>query len=160
MQSTSGNSPFHGEGAHILEADFAKDPIPGMGTGAAQLWAGKQLLEERLSIPASSEQSMPFSGFFWPGGGLGAGSWAPIALEFVKITAKYILFLILCQAGIISGMGELLSDAREVWGTCVLTGVPHSIFPDPNIQSSAPCWMQPFPTQEPSPKSSCYLRIL
>lgn len=54
--------------------------------------------------------------------------WAPIAVEFVKITAKYVLFLTLCQAGIISGVRELLGGAREMWGyPCPQWGPPQHL---------------------------------
>lgn len=143
-------------GTSIFEVGFANGPIllpiTGMGTGTAQLWAGKQLLVGRSSIAASSEQSMPFLGFFWLGVALVQVLWAPIALEFVKITAKYVLFLSLCQAGIISEMREHSVVPGRCGGTCALIGVPHSIslgwiwITDPNIQSSAQCWTQPCPT--------------
>lgn len=150
-------------GMSIFEVDFANGPIllpiTGMGTGTAQLWAGKQLLAGRFSIPVISEQSMPFSGFFWLGGGLGAGSLGSNRRGICKNNSK-ICFI----PEPLPGWDYFWNEGIAWWcqgdvGVPVPSaGVPHSIFLgwiwiiDPNIQSSAPCWTQPLPTQESSPQ--------
>lgn len=136
-------------GTRILEFGFANGPIllpmPGMGTGTAQLFAG------RLSIPASSEQSMPFSDFFWLRGGVGAGSLRSSCTGICKNNSKTCFI-----PEPLPGWDYFWSEgvARQCQGDVGVPvpslGTPQHLFGivDPNI----PCWIQPFPMQEPIPK--------
>lgn len=150
-----------------MEADFATGPIllpiTGMGTGIAQLRAGKRLLAGRLSIPASSEQSMPFLGFFWPWGSLDAGSLGSNIPGIIKNNSK-ICFI----PEPLPGWDYFWNEgvARQCQGD---VGVPvpspgsptasfwdgsGSLIPTPRAQPCA--GSNPFPF----PKYSCYLRII
>ena len=123
---------------------------------------------------AGSEQAMPFSVLFWPGGGIGAGLRGSAPPTPLKITAKYVLFLSPCQRWDYFGSDERV--ARRCQGsrgdTCALAGVPPAAssrsqtwLEHPDVQSSAPRWMQSSPGTGMMhgsllPKCTRYLRII
>lgn len=130
-------------------ASHRRQPV-GTGAGAAERRAGKWhgrwvhcgKAQHPCQVPATpaadSEQAMPFSVSFWPGGGLGAGLWGCAPPALLKITAKYVLFLSLCQ-----WWEYFWSDERVSWrcrgscgDTCALTGAHPQLFPVAGHSSS------------------------